>query len=289
MNNNFPGACTINRVLMESWLRGVSLLRCGAVVIAGQIVLHAQPVSSPEFDVASVRAYNPQNGQRAQTAPSCIGGRFLASAPLETAILWAYKLKEFQLFDLPKWASSRDGYFAIEAKTSSAVTQDECRLMARKVLGDRFKLALHRETREIPVYELVASKNGTKAMKRAVDSDEGLGGRITINGSPLGGFVAPGSGIKGVSMDRLASMLDQLMVMSTPVDEVHRPVVDKTGLEGQYRFSLDIEIGMRGGPIPDGFSDIFTALRQQLGLELERRTEGFDVVLIDHLERPDPN
>jgi uncharacterized protein (TIGR03435 family) len=258
------------------------------LVVLSQLALHAQAAAAAlEFDVTSVRAFRPQPGQRAVTGPSCTGGRFVFSGAVLRPILWAYRIEDFQLFELPKWASSADEYFAIEAKASSAIMEDECRLMAQRLLADRFKLAVHRETREIPVYALVVGKNGIKKMKRATDSDEGLGGRITINGSPFQNALPPGT--HGTSMEKLASILGGIIGLGLAPGEPQRPVIDKTGLEGLYRFSLDVGLGIRGTPPPDGFSDVFGSLREQLGLELQKRTESYDTVVIDHLEGADAN
>lgn len=255
-----------------------------AFVLAATIAVAQQ---QPRFEVTSVRSFRPATGQRAVTEPSCANGRYVSSGPLTRVMLWAYGIEDFQLSNAPSWTQNYDEYFAIEARSEAPVTLAECKAMVQDMLADRFKLAAHREMRDIPIYALIIGKNGIKGMKLARATDEGLGGRITVNGSAIQG--APPAGVNGVSMEKLASILRGFIDISLPPGEQQRPVVDRTGLEGLYRFNLDFGMGVRGSPPPDGFSDAFPAVRQQLGLELAQRTEPYPVLVVDQVERPDPN
>jgi uncharacterized protein (TIGR03435 family) len=150
--------------------------------------------------------------------------------------------------------------------------------MIQSILADRFKLSTHKETRIDAVYELTVAKDGAKLKK--AEADDKLGRRI-------------GRGILGGTMPLpvLAASLSQ---------SLDRPVVDKTDLSGNYTFTLTYtpEIGQAarfGAPAPDapptesGPPSIFTALREQLGLELKSARGPVDVLVIDHAEKPDAN
>ena len=145
--------------------------------------------------------------------------------------------------------------------------------MLQALIVDRFKLVSHRETRELPVYALVADKGGPKFK-------EVHGGRSGTSGSP-GRLEA-----HATRMPDLANML---------FHEVDRPVLDKTELPGFYEFTLlwtpDRFRGAAPGDgagkgLPDpGGPSIFTALREQLGLRLEPQKAPIEVLVVDRAEK----
>jgi len=233
----------------------------------------AQTPAGPEFEVSSIKLFQRQAGQRPIQALSCMNGRFLATyESVPPIVRWAYNIEDFQIYEMPKWASDAPYvFFDIEAKAASDTTEAQYRLMVQKLVAERFKLVAHREMRSVPAYALAVGKNGIK-MKLATPADEGLGAKITINGSPM--QAPPGSSKDlappiGFTMAQLIGVLT-LPLGIPPPGEQCRPIVDKTGLQGQYRFSLDFGMGVAGFPMPDGFTDVFTAVRQQLGLELQQ-------------------
>ncbi len=133
---------------------------------------------------------------------------------------------------LPKWASGAEGVFDIEGKAAGPVTEAQCRLMLQALLTDRFKLAVHRETRTLPVAALVVAKGGPKPkLAKALDTDalqSDKDKRVFVNGTPAY------ASANGWSMAQLAEFLLRVYP--------GRIVVDKTGLEGLYRFSLDYAV-----------------------------------------------
>jgi uncharacterized protein (TIGR03435 family) len=145
--------------------------------------------------------------------------------------------------------------------------------MVQALLEDRFKLALHRETKDMPVLALVGklppafqeSKEGEPA------SVPGERGKFTFKHWPIGGLV------------NLTSNL------------LHTPVVDGTGITGYYDFSLDpLQFASTGadstpGPAPSYAGLFETALREQLGFRLEKRKAPLDITVIDHASRPTEN
>lgn len=129
-----------------------------------------------------------------------------------------------------------------------------------------FKLTLHREPRELTLYELVVAKNGPKLTKA-----EARPGGVTSGRGHLTATAA--------SMDRLARFLAGSYV------KLDRPVVDKTGLDGVFDFTLDWTPDSDLQKHPDGPPDIFTALQEQLGLKLEARKGPVEVFVVDHVEK----
>jgi uncharacterized protein (TIGR03435 family) len=176
------------------------------------LLLAAPIFAQPAFEVASVKPF----ALTVSTAvpPSCPGGRFVARFGLASVIDWAYGIQPFQLEGLEKWPAAR-GAFAIEATSVSPgpASDTQCRAMVRTLLAERFKLAVHRETRTLSVYALLIAKNGAK-IKPATDAD--LDG-VHVNGAKT--FGSP----KGWSMQELADFLVRFL---NPT-----PVVDRTGLE----------------------------------------------------------
>jgi bla regulator protein blaR1 len=246
--------------------------------------LIAQTNKAPAFEVASIKPGDPSaRGTRVMVAP---GGRFTASnVNLKFLIQYAYGVRDFQIMGAPGWAGS-DRY-EISAKPEEErenTSQDQLKLMMQALLADRFKLTFHRETKELPVYGLVAGKNGPKLQQSAVENRPELRmGRGLISA-------------KGVSMEMLANQLAQ---------QLGRSVIDQTGLKGQYDIKLEWtpdtseRRGMGDGdvrapsdaaaaPDPAGPS-IFTAVQEQLGLKLEGQKGPVDILVIDHVEKPSEN
>jgi uncharacterized protein (TIGR03435 family) len=258
----------------------VSALVLLALVVAGSLaprwIAFAQ---QPAFEVASVRP-NKSGGPGPTILPPK-GGRLTATnVSVQDLLITAYHVQRFQVSGGPRWLES--DRFDIEAKTEGDPPRERIQLMLQSLLADRFNLALHRETRELPVYELVLANRGPKL-------NEG-----TCVGTPsfdnlCGGFRMSFGALMGrvVAMPQLARTLANLL---------SRTVVDKTGLTGNYDFDLkwipDDSASEAGAPplLPDSAGpSIFTALREQLGLELKPAKGPVEVLIIDHAEKPDAN
>jgi uncharacterized protein (TIGR03435 family) len=152
--------------------------------------------------------------------------------------------------------------------------------MFQNLLVDEFKLKFHKETKEGPVYALLLEKGGLKMTVN--DSPEKF--QIPINGDP-----AHVTGTR-VPMQYLTWWLSQVLQR----DE--RPVIDRTGLDKNYDFKLsfapELPPGFNTENLPPGFLDhpsIFDALRQELGLRLERQKGPIEYYVIDHAEKPAEN
>jgi uncharacterized protein (TIGR03435 family) len=194
--------------------------------------------------------------------------------------MFAWNVPSLQISGIPGWAlaGSSDAFYEIEGRSEAPVAPDQCRLMVQALLADRFKLKVHHETKAISVYALVVGKAGPK-MKEPDPSRPGLGARM--NGRQK--RIAPDGQETplGWSTGYLA---DALTLTTLQVDG--RRVVDRTGLTGVYEFNLQFDEFPRG--LHD-LPDVFIAVQEQLGLKLEERKEPFDIIVVDHVEKPSKN
>ena len=204
---------------------------------------------------------------------------------LKALIAQAYEMKEFQVSG-PEWIDS--ARFDILAKMPPNSSKHQLALMMRNLLDERFRLATHRDQKVLPVYAMVAGKDGLKVKPLEGESDEGV--RVTV-------------GPKGRRMTGPATLTDLAGILSRMLD---RPVVDDTALKGSY--SIDLEWvpderegggimakmkGMaeaasgdpHGDPLgPTGLS-LFQALQEKLGLKLEARKSAVDILVVDGAEK----
>jgi uncharacterized protein (TIGR03435 family) len=238
-----------------------------------------QQEPAPAFEVTSVKLAPQDFRQRSGRFGCSTGGGFAAGSMTLTAIIrFAYRVEYFQILGGQAWAA--DERFEVEGRPStpvsgtSSVIEDQCRLKLQSLLRERFKLVLRRESREIPAYALMVDKNEPKINKVA-NSDTAVNGPgFTLNGTPMQMFDPK---LTGWSMQQLAQALG--------IAGLERPVVDRTGLEGIYKIALDFQ---RRDTTGDGV-DATTAVREQLGLRLESSTARFEMLVIDHVQKPDPN
>lgn len=254
-----------------------ALLLWAAGWAGAQVPAAPAPADGKEsFEVVSVRPY--VYGVRGRAEVSCSNGHFLSFGfAIDQTIQFAYSLKSYQEPKLPTWAEGRDGYYDIEARTAAPVTEAQCRKMVRTLLADRFKLSAHWETKMTSVYELVLSKSGPKMMK-AADSDQTRGVFISMNGQQITPLGAPPTGL---TMDQLAERLAAY--------GAQRPVIDKTGLEGLYKITLSFGVTPRGAEAPSEYPELLTAVQEQLGLKLQDAKDPLEVLIVDHMEKPDAN
>jgi uncharacterized protein (TIGR03435 family) len=291
---------------------------------------------SRQFDVASVREnktggpshsnFSLDNGNAYFTigkndvlSPS--GSLFSAeNQSLLRYIIFAYKLSGTQELALrfgyfkglespvPEWV--RSSGFDIEARAPQSTTKDQTRLMMQSLLAERFKLVVHFETREAPVFAMVLAKAGSvgpqlrkhpagdNCAETAFPTDSGNG--VTAKQSqfaipiPCGQLAhlppsAPAARRFG-GRDVPLSLLATSLPTQTGMAVIPRPVIDKTGLEGNYDFSLEwtpedtseVNNQESGGTFQE-------ALKEQLGLKLQPEKGPVEVLVIDHIEPPSPN
>jgi bla regulator protein BlaR1 len=238
----------------------VALLGCTiAGALAPRWIAFAQ---RQEFEAATVKPGDPDiHGTMTSTPP---GKLVMKNITLREAVRMAYHLNEPELFGGPKWVDTE--HFDIEGKTASPVPRDQIMQMLQSLLADRFKVKVHRETRELPVYALTIAKNGPKLPTAA---------------TPDGGISSAPRNVtaKGAMIDTLVRMLGDLLM---------RPVLNRTGLEGIYNIRLDFA-PLEGVGDDTPAPSLFTAIQEQLGLKLEATKGPVEVLVIDSAEKPDAN
>lgn len=195
----------------------------------------------------------------------------------------------------PAWIGS-DRY-TIEAKTEGTPGEEVTRgPMLQRLLEDRFKLKIHRETREVPVYELTVA-TGRPKLSAAQDGSCIPIDRATPQtpGQPLprvcGGFLASPSGGMVTYHQTMASLCWQLSVM------LDRDCLDKTGIAGIFDIHFDIDVQSLMADVPQGatdpdprvITDAFRAALSKLGLKLEPAKGPAEFLVIDHVEKPSDN
>lgn len=268
----------------------------GGVASAGV----AADVKVPAFDVVSVKPNKSDSGMvRIMAKPD---GYAASNVSLKMLIQNAYGIREDLISGAPSWADS--ARFDIDAKVAGSdvdalkkLSPEQRRLVLRPLLADRFKLKIHTETKQLPVYELVVAKGGSK-LKEATAGDTYANGIKGLDGVGRGGLMRVGRGqltAQAVPMTSLANMLSQ---------QLQRTVLDKTGLTGKYDLELTwtpdqgadpMFKGPEGSPqrgdaAPDSSGpSIFTALQEQLGLKLQSAKGPVETLVIDHVEMPSEN
>lgn len=232
--------------------------------------VHTPPCAAQpplEFDVASIKptAAGPGN----TTMGFDPGGTFRATgAPLNALVQMAYGVKDFQVSRGPKWADSESyDVYDIVAKPAVGLTlnRNQLKVALQALLADRFRLKIHREIKDLPMYSLVVGKNGPKLTKN-IDAP---GPEATMGSGQLKG--------SKISMSILADLLAQLL---------DRTVRDDTGISGDF----DVKLNWGPGKTAeiDGPS-IFTAIQEQLGLKLSAQKGPVEILIIDSAERPSGN
>jgi uncharacterized protein (TIGR03435 family) len=254
----FSPSASLHRVAVS----GIALLGC---VIAGALAprLIAFAQAKPSFEVATIKPSDPQHVGAQMFSPS--PGRFTAmTATLKDLVAWSHGVRRFQVSGGSGWFDS--DHYDISARADGAPAFATLRSMTRTLLEDRFQLKLHRETRELPVYELRLGKNGSKLHEV---SSAGLG--VGFSKGRLNG--------KGTDMATFVQVLS---------DQVDRVVLDRTGLAGFYEFTLswtpdEAQLAEEPGP------SLFSAVQEQLGLKLEPARGPVEILVVDHAEKPDAN
>jgi uncharacterized protein (TIGR03435 family) len=233
-------------------------------------------------------------------------GNLLAdNVTLKLIIRVVYDLPERLLVGGPAWINEKT--FDIKAKTdgvapiNAAQLSDEQReaydsqkwIPARKLLEDRFQLKMHREDRILPFYAIVAAKSGVKMKPSDEKSDRSQLPPNDLRAHISGVQGIPGMKVAGlgkivavkVTLDQLAKYLTSARVSG--LDAIDRSVQNKTGLTGEYDFTLEWTPGI--APDDADAPSLFTAIQEQLGLKLEPQKGPVEVMAIDHVELPSEN
>jgi len=230
---------------------------------------------APAFDVASVKvsqsgADGVSRGRgNTQVSPGTVTMR---NVSLKAAIRWAWHVTEYQVTG-PDWLDSQR--YEIAGKAAGPATEDELRLMMQALLRERFKLALHLQTKELGAYLLVAGKNGPKFHESTTAGE----GSIDINQRQLS------VSVQRTPVSRLVELMSNML---------RAPVIDRTGLKGRYDLTLNVaqyaaDLAAQGKSLdsvradPEAFLSMI--LQEEFGLKLEAKKMPLEVVVIDRAEK----
>jgi bla regulator protein BlaR1 len=256
-----------------------------AYTLFGQAT-NSPPAAPTAYSVASIKP-NKSSDDRFMLRPMPGGGLTATGVTLKMLMGFAYGVFAYQISGGPAWIGTER--WDIEAKTDAVQGQlppAQSGALLRALIEDRFQLKARLENKEIPVYELVVTKNGSKLKPNPEDPAKAK--RSAMLGNGTGTFT-------NSSMAVLAARLSQ---------QLGRPVIDRTDLKGGYDFTLEwtpasgeggaelLGLPPRAEPPAAGESNgpsIFTALQDQLGLKLESTKGPADILVIDHVERPSEN
>jgi uncharacterized protein (TIGR03435 family) len=235
------------------------------------MLLAISGIASQEFEVASIRLH--PGTITFSSDPAISGSRVTGTAiTLVDMLTYAYRVKYDQISGGPNWANVDHYDLAAKAEGDGLLGEDAARAMFQTLLADRFKLKIHRETRDLPVYALVVGKNGPKLKNSSPEADGN--GLVTASYTGLIHMVTA----RG-TMEGLARQLS---------NTAGRPVVDKTGLTGSYAYSLDWLPADRASGSDSEAASMFTAV-QQLGLKLESTKAPYEMLVIDQAAKPSEN
>src|SRR6185437_11277793 len=205
------------------------------------------------------------NRSRIQHTPVSLS---LFNVSVTDCVQWAYDLPQFQV----DGAHARPDTYDILARTGAPATVPQLRAMLLELLKRRFQLAVHRETRRLPVYELEVAKGGAKLPGRLEDAPGHVSESLPrVDG---GAFV-----FAGVTLAEFGQMLSELRGIEVPV-------IDRTRLGGAY------DIVLKGAPAAARDGDTTALLRiieEQTGVKLVARKAPTEVVVIDRSEKPSQN
>lgn len=236
--------------------------------------LPARPADAPPtFEVASIRVSQTRGGGRGegmhgfrqeniQFGPASVT---LRNASLRSCMRAAYKVMDYQVTG-PDWIGQ--ARYDIVAKSPGPASEDQLRLMLQNLLADRFKLAFHHQTKELPAWVLTVGKNGPKFKESATEGES------------------------NIEPDRQKM---EVVIQRTPVSQLvevlsnvlRAPVIDETGLKGKYDITVKLEKYMPDSPtgIVDMLSTIVTGVQQELGLKMEQKKLPLDLLVVDRAEK----
>jgi len=305
---------TKNVVRKLDFGRKLLLSVAGLVAVALPVVfgvLHATPSRAEAVAASGVSQYNYRVTKFAPSKPSnkvqmikmlfTPEGFSASGVTVKGLLVTAYKLEDNQISGAPDWINSAK--FDIEATIDEATANDLKKLepeqrvlvaqrMLQTFLAERFKLKVHGETKELPIYNLVVAPGGAKLQ----EAGQGNPSVVRIKGP---------DGQEHEGMMRLGpgSMEGQAITMSEIADlmsrQVGTKVVDKTGLTGRYDISIKwttdenqpsaVDNGKSSEPSPFSGPALLTAIQEQLGLELQPLRGQVQILAIDHAEKPAEN
>jgi uncharacterized protein (TIGR03435 family) len=259
----------------------------GAALSVAMLV-HAQ---APSFEVASIKRSDPAAKGALMNFPS--PGRLqITNFNLQMLIGQAFgpELGQgFQVSGGPDWLE-RDR-FVIIGQAAAETPRPQMVAMLRSLLTDRFALKYHVESKEVDAYSLVVSRTDGRLGPKLQKWDGTCNGKPAPPAQPnatgprcAAFFRPPGMFMRGVPMPVVANML------SAQITNLGRPVVDRTGLAGEWDFDLEVSFAPPNPNAADPAApSVFVALQEQLGLKLEPARTKVNVLVVDNAQPPTEN
>jgi len=241
----------------------------------------SKPIANFSYSVASIKENKSGDSSVWLRAPG--GELHVTNATVWFFLKYAYQLQDEQIYGAPNWLKSERFDIQAEADGTELTVLDRLNprdqsharhQMIQSLLANRFQLKVHEESKVLPVYELVIAKGGSKLGTAQASATQADGAYyMNLDSQPV-------SSLAGALTGR-----------------VGRIVVDKTGLTGRYDIKLRYDANLEAdSPDVDGSSasttggtSLFTALREQLGLQLKSDKDSINVLVIDHIEQPSTN
>jgi uncharacterized protein (TIGR03435 family) len=238
--------------------------------------------ASPAFEVVSIREVDSAMVQvapgdwRGPLRKSCeyMPARVQCQLSLSGLISEAYQLKRTELAG-PEWLDRK--VFAFQATTPPDTTQEDARLMLQRALQERFGLTVHREIRQVPIYALVLGKERAR-LQEAGDVEHRKRQVLDTMSGPISvaKFWQPGHYFS------MATTLDSFALDLNMETDLELPVMNMTGLTGEYR--IDLKWPPNFEEARNGHDPGMVTAIQRLGLRLEKRKAAYNVLVVDHIE-----
>ena len=289
------------------------MIVCSMILLSRPVSAQAPPT---RYAVASVKPSLGTGSTFTSWSPRGINAK---NIPLRNLIEMAYEVRDFQLIGSPQSTSIEKYDVTAEPKAADAQQTEQpierslaqMHVMLQMLLADHFKLKLHRATKELPIYALTVAEGGIRMRRSqeatcptfrwkrndpAVDASApddcvailtGPNRQLNHTLDAVGMSISPAPGHRAdPTMMDSGDLIDFL----TRWGRLDHPVVDKTGIQGLFDFHLEWSWQTKhDASALDEFTNpsIFTALEQELGLKLELTHGPMEVLVIDHVERPD--
>ena len=257
-------------------MRGVILLSLCFLTL-GRLPAQQTPSVLPTFPVATIKPSAPD----AVAVTQIRGNRFATEGTTFVDVFkYAYNVHPDQVVGGPEWLRTQKFDILADPETEKRPSSDQMKAMVQRLLVERFHLVMHREQKILSVYALVKTADTPKLTKSTADP----------SGIPAGAYNPKGElGVSNATMANFATFLQRFVL--------DRPAVDQTGIAGHYdlvlRFTPE---NLRAGEKPDdpleaasALPNLFTAIKDQLGLKLLPTKAPTDVFVIDRVEQPSEN
>jgi len=264
------------------------MLRRGLILALFTVAASGGFAQRPRFEVASIKPFEPVPGGPVVMSADSAFVTYTNIAMLD-CIRGAYRVKDFQIVG-PDWMTK--ARFEIRAKLPPGASADQIPEMLQSLLTERFKLEIRREMKEQRVYALLVGSDGARLKPAEVKADNNSPKSLGPDGKPrpiMGYFTPPGG---ATSITAPSATIESLVGLVSRFTA--RPVVDMTGIKGQYEFQLDFaaetDQGPHGPPMDGAVTPVESARSvfdafKQYGLRLEARKAPIEMLIVIHLEK----